>query len=65
MRSDLVSKPYYTLTEFAVRVPTSYSTAKRMVSIGDIKRVQLRRGGRPVVPHSELERLRRRLGESA
>lgn len=57
-------KPHYTLVEFARLIQVSYSTAKRMVSTGDIKRVRLRTGGREVIPHAEVERIVARLGET-
>lgn len=58
-------KPHYTLREFALFVGVSYSTAKRMVCTGDVKRIRLRSGGREVVPFAEVERHRARLGLSS
>ena len=62
MDGNVERKPHYTLTEFAHMLSVSYSTAKRMVSEGSVKRVQLRANGRKVIPYVEVERYRRRLG---
>ena len=62
MRNGVPAKPHYYLTEFARIIAVSYSTAKRMVCVGAVQRVQLMPGGQKVVPHSEVERFLRKLG---
>ena len=58
-------KPHYTLAELARILSVSYSTAKRMVCEGVVKRVQLRANGRKVIPHAEVERILNKLGVSS
>lgn len=62
MRNGVPAKPHYNLTEFSRIISVSYSTAKRMACEGAIKRVQLMTQGQKVVPHSEVERVLRKLG---
>ena len=62
MRNGIPTKPHYTLTEFARIIAVSYSTAKRMACVGAVRRVQLMTPGQKLVPHSEVERVLRRLG---
>jgi len=62
MRNGIPEKPHYNLSEFSRIIGVHISTAKRMVSEGALKRVQLRPKGMKVVPQSEAERILRKLG---
>lgn len=62
MRNGIPVKPHYNLVEFARIIAVSYSTAKRMACEQAIQRVQLRPNGQKLVPHSEVERVLRKLG---
>jgi len=61
MRNGVRPKPHYSLTEFARIIDVSYSTAKRMACVGAVRRVQLRAHGQKLVPHTEVERVLRKL----
>lgn len=62
MRNSVPMKPHYNLAEFARIIGVSYSTAKRMACVGAVRRVQLMNPGQKLVPHSEVQRVLRKLG---
>ncbi len=62
MLNGIPTKPHYNLTEFASIIGVSYSTAKRMACAGAVPRVQLMAPGQKLVPHSEVQRVLRKLG---